>query len=277
MHSLWSRRMHRRVLTAPIAAVAVAVTAAACTSNQAAPLAPTAATATLAVPEASLKASTPTTQSPINDQRLASLASATLVAGAATGQFTAMALQYRFQVFNDTGALVGDSSLVNAPTWTMTVTLTPLARYTWKVRAEYQGTAGAWSAAASFTTPEQPPAYNKPIGPWLHCAGLKTGAVVDCVWNAVRPTDSVGDMEVTKRVAWLLRADGAGLLIKESGENVVRWQGYSFSATRICFPDGHIYKIIGDAGPGGGNTPGFGDNGFVETSLYVPAIDPSKP
>ena len=46
---------------------------------------------------------------------------------------------------------------------------------------------------------------------------------------------------------------------------------------RICFPDGHIFKIIGDAGPGGGNTPGFDDNNFVDRSLYVPAIDPSKP
>jgi len=139
------------------------------------------------------------------------------------------------------------------------------------------GQAGPWSATASFTTPEQPPAYNKPIGSWEGCAGLKTVTLVQCVWNAVRPTHSVGDMEVTKRVAWLLRGDGGGLLIKESGENVVRWQGYSFSATRICFADGHIFKIIGDAGPGGANSPSFGDNAFVERSLYVPAIDPSKP
>ena len=130
---------------------------------------------------------------------------------------------------------------------------------------------------ASFTTPEQPPTYNKPIGNWQVCAGLKASALVECVWAAVRPTDSVGDLEVTKRVAWLLRGDGAGLLIKTSGENVVLWQGYSFSATRICYPDGHIYKIIGDAGPGGANTPGFGDNDFVDKSLYVPAIDPNKP
>jgi hypothetical protein len=87
----------------------------------------------------------------------------------------------------------------------------------------------------------------------------------------------VGDFEVVKRVAWLLRGDGAGLLIKVGGENVVLWQGYSLSATRICFQDGHIYKLIGDAGPGGANSPGFSDNEFVEKTLYVPAIDPSKP
>ena len=36
-------------------------------------------------------------------------------------------------------------------------------------------------------------------------------------------------------------------------------------------------KLIGDAGPGGTNVPGWADNGFVDISLYVPAIDPSKP
>jgi hypothetical protein len=267
--------IHRHVFAAIVAATAVAA-ATACTSNQAAPLSPAVPAATV-IPEASLKASTPTTQSPINDQRLASIASVTLVASAATGQYTAMAVQYRFQVYNDTNGLIADSGLVGAPTWTLNLTLTPLARYTWKVRAEYQGTAAGWSALASFTTPEQPSAYNKPIGNWQQCAGLKTGDLVVCVWDAVRPTDSVGDMEVTKRVAWLLRGDGAGLLIKESGENVVRWAGYSLSATRICYPDGHIYKLMNDAGPGGANSPGFGDNGFVDRSLYVPAIDPSRP
>jgi hypothetical protein len=97
---------------------------------------------------------------------------------------------------------------------------------------------------------------------------------VICVWNFVRPTNSVEDLEVTKRVAWLLRGSRGGLLLKGSGENTVPWLGQTFSATRVCFPDGHIYKIIGDAGPGGGNTPGWGDNDFVDPSLYVRAIDP---
>jgi hypothetical protein len=55
---------------------------------------------------------------------------------------------------------------------------------------------------------------------------------------------------------------------------VVPWLGINFSGSRVCFPDGHIYKIIGDAGPGGGNSPGWADNDFVEPSLYVAAIDP---
>ena len=45
----------------------------------------------------------------------------------------------------------------------------------------------------------------------------------------------------------------------------------------MCYSDGHIFKRISDAGPGGTNGPGFADNGFVDKTLYVPAIDPRKP
>src|SRR5262249_26086907 len=153
------------------------------------------------------KASAPTVQSPVNDARSASLTSTTLVAGAATPQYATLTLQYRFQVFNDANALVVDSGLMANPTFTITTTLTPLKRYTWRVRAEYQGAAGPWSSAGSFTTPQQPPAYNRPIGNWQTCAGLKASILVGCVWNAVLPTDSVSDFEVVKRVAWLLRGE----------------------------------------------------------------------
>jgi hypothetical protein len=100
---------------------------------------------------------------------------------------------------------------------------------------------------------------------------------VECIWATVpKPTDEFSAFEVTKRVAWALRGEKAGLLVKTSGENIVPWQGNIFSAGRICYPDGHIYKVIGDVGPGGANTPSWSDNGFVDPSLYVPAIDPSK-
>jgi hypothetical protein len=240
-------------------------------------LSPAQTAAVNAAPDASLKASVPAVQSPINDALMAALTPTPLVASAATPQYASIALQYRFQVFNDADALVVDSGLVASPSYTVTVTLTPLKRYTWRVRAEYQGAAGAWSSTGSFKTPQQPPAYSRPIGNWQTCAGLSSTLLVACVWNAVLPVDSVGDLEVVKRVAWLLRGDGAGLLIKNSGDNVVLWAGHSFSASRICFADGHLFKIIGDAGPGGANSPGFADNGFVDKSLCVPAIDPSTP
>ena len=221
--------------------------------------------------------STPAAQEPTNGQVLSSL-TPTLTATPATVDVAALVLKYRFQVFDENSSLVLDSGLVSTPTWTATMMLTPKTRYTWKVRAEAEGWLGSWSGPASFTTPEQPPPYAGKIGDWEKCAleGQKFDLVI-CVWKAVQPVDSVSGMEMVKRVAWLVRGEGAGLLIKIGGDNAILWQGYSFSSSRICYPDGNIFKLIIDAGPGGTNVPTLADNDFVDKSLYVPAIDPRKP
>ena len=57
-------------------------------------------------------------------------------------------------------------------------------------------------------------------------------------------------------------------------ENIVAWKGMSFSAARVCLPDGHIYKILSDVPTT--NAPSFQDNGYVDPGLYVPAIDPNS-
>ena len=101
--------------------------------------------------------------------------------------------------------------------------------------------------------------------------------LVDCVHGYIAPgPSSTRAFEVTKRVAWLLRHEGAGLLIKDSGENIIAWQGHWFSIGRICYPDGHIYKVLSDVGDGGANGPTWDDNGFVDPSRYVAAIDPNR-
>jgi hypothetical protein len=248
----------------------IALALAACSSS--APTAPT-ITATAAP-----KIGAPAVQSPVNNQLLGGLA-ATLASGGASVDQSSFSVQYRFQVFNSNGNLAEDSGLVSTPQWTTTFTLTPNSSFTWRVRGESQGFAGTWSDNGSFRTGDPPAAYNRPIGDWQSCGSLTANkvALVVCVWNAVHPSDTVSDMELTKRVAWLLRGEGAGLLIKTSGENTIVWQGISFSASRICYPDGHIYKLLSDAGIGGTNGPGFGDNDFVDPSLYVKAIDPAKP
>jgi hypothetical protein len=260
--------MQHRIFVA-VSAAAFAALSLACEKS---PAAPTPATSTNPVP----KFTAPSLQSPANEQLTTNL-TPTLVAGAASVDLSGYQLQYRFHLFNDAGTLVADSGLAGEPSWTPASTLTPNTRYTWKVRAESQGWAGPWSSEGSFRTPDPPPAYPGPIGNWQACAGRRERDLVVCVWDTIRPTNSVGDLEVVKRVAWLARGEGAGLLIKNGGENVVLWQGYSFSATRVCYPDGHIYKIISDAGPGGRNGPGWMDNDFVDRALYVPAIDPIKP
>lgn len=220
----------------------------------------------------SLKATPAGTVSPAGNVTTSSL-TPTLVASAATLKYLAGTPQYRFRVTDEAGTLAADSGLQSSLSWTVPSPLTPTSKYSWTVRAEYRGLVGAWSAPALFTTPVAP---GNDYGAWeATCQGIADRtALVNCVWSFVQPTNSFGDLEVAKRVAWLLRKEGGGLLIKNSGENVVPWLGINFSASRICFPDGHIFKIIGDAGPGGTNVPGWLDNDFVDTSLYVAAMDP---
>lgn len=109
------------------------------------------------------------------------------------------------------------------------------------------------------------------------CSGIADHyQLVECIHSHVHPTNEYEAFEVTKRVAWALRGEGAGLLIKTSGENIVPWKGYVFAAGRICYPDGHIFKVISDVGPGGANGPSWQDNGYVDTKYYVPALDPTN-
>lgn len=131
-------------------------------------------------------------------------------------------------------------------------------------------------AGAPEPTPPPPPA---PADPLFGCGGIADKRqLVQCIWDQIRPTDHITAFQVTKRVAWALRGEGAGLLIKNGGENIAAWQGRLFSASRIVYPDGRLVKVITDAGPGGANGPSWQDNGdYVDRSLYVPAIDPTLP
>ena len=148
--------------------------------------------------------------------------------------------------------------------------------YYWHVRAFDSKTLGPWSVTRAFQTvnrPAAPPPTGGGGGDWEKC-GFDTGdAHAACVVAAVNPAHTVeGAFEVTKRIAWLLRGSGGGLLIKNGGENIVLWKGYSFAAARICFPDGHIWKVLTDVPTTNG--PSWQDNDFVDRSLYLPAIDP---
>ena len=161
----------------------------------------------------------------------------------------------------------------------------------WHVRAVDPNNAGPWSPTAVFQTPAPPPPPLPPVvvppssggtnggsgsTDWQACSSqVKPGSTdqyntVVCVHRIVNPTGPVSDMEVVKRVAWLLRGEGGGLLIKNSGDNVVSWQGYNFSASRICMPSSganpYIWKIISDAGDGGANAASWQDNGTVAAS-----------
>jgi len=149
------------------------------------------------------------------------------------------------------------------------------AVYYWHARAYDGTTTSPWSRTLALATPN-PPSAPPPSGdPTFGCGTADKEKLVECIHDHVNPSLTVeGAFEVTKRVAWALRGEGAGLLIKNGGENVIGWQGYSFAASRICYPDGHIYKVLTDVP--GTNGPSWQDNGFVDRGLYVPAIDPNR-
>ncbi len=263
--------MERNTLGIAVLAALMACVSA-CGSTPAPPLAPSGTSgASGNVGGPSLRASAPVTVSPLNNVTTSSLTPSLVVSGGGLTNASG-AVQYRFRVTDTTGVPAADSGLVSSTTWVPSAPLTPTTSYTWTARSEYQGLTGPWSSPATFRTPAAP---GNDYGAWEStCQGLVDEPLVVCVWSFVRPGNSFEDFEVVKRVAWLMRGKGAGLLLKGSGENVVPWMGRNFSGSRICFPNGRINKIIGDAGPGGANNPIFGADDFVAPSLYVPAIDP---
>jgi hypothetical protein len=99
--------------------------------------------------------------------------------------------------------------------------------------------------------------------------------VVQRIREQIQPRDEHGAFEVVKRVAWELRGEGAGLLLKPAGENIVNWRGQTFSAGRLCYPGGLVIKIITDVGPGGQNGAGWHQEDVVDAARYVPAMDPA--
>lgn len=110
--------------------------------------------------------------------------------------------------------------------------------------------------------------------PLLGCDPMLRGlGLVQCLWSRIQPAGSVEKaFDVTRRVAWGLRSLGVGLLIKDGGENVVTWQGKSYSASRICWPDGRIVKVLSDVPTTNG--PSWQDGGTVDPSFWSPALDP---
>lgn len=137
----------------------------ACSSSApATPGAPTATRSTalgdLPADGSTLKADPAVPLSPLNDFKFNSPI-VVLTARAAALQFpsaTPVVLQYRFQVLNTAGVVI-ENALVSGTTYTVTATLPPDARHTWRVRPEVQGEGGPWSTTASFIS-EDPALIN---------------------------------------------------------------------------------------------------------------------
>jgi hypothetical protein len=148
--------MSRSQLIASSAVIVLAL-GVACSRQSSSPTSPSAQApgsggAPAAADGSTLKVTAPTPISPVNNQQVTD--TPTLTAGVSTLKFAVGSLQYRFQLFSDTGALAQDSGVVAGPAFRPTVTLDLKKRYTWRARAEYQGAFGPWSAAASFVSAE---------------------------------------------------------------------------------------------------------------------------
>jgi hypothetical protein len=153
-------------------ALAILAIAVACSDQSANPTSPSlssggsAMSATQAAANADgslLKVSAPAPRSPIGGTRLESgNYKPTLTAGNSEEQYSAQVpLTYRFQVFNEAGTMVEERAGIaegssGATSYSVVTELTVNKTFTWRVRAEYSGEAGPWSASASFMTPAEP-------------------------------------------------------------------------------------------------------------------------
>jgi hypothetical protein len=221
--------------------------------------------------------------SPINNERVTARRP-TFIISNSDRNASVGALHYDFQVALDqaftqmiTSGIVDEAG--GQTTFTAPNDLPYDRVHYWRVKAFDNETTGPWAVTQTFRSSTAPVPVPGPSpspgipGNWESCGSTPGDQLVQCVHAAVNPSRTVeGAFEVTKRVAWLLRGGGAGLLIKNGGENIVSWKGYSFAAARICYPDGHIYKVLSDVPSTNG--PSWQDNDFVDRSLYVVAIDP---
>src|SRR3954467_1381894 len=165
----------------------------ACSSaNPASPVAPATSGPSAAADGSTLKVSAPGAVSPANDQKMTSPV-IDLTASAASMQFPSaapVALQYRFQVFNEAGNLV-ENALASGTTYRVSATLAPNARHTWKVRAEAAGAAGPFSTAASFVT-EDPAIINDPLTDGTTKGGRIGGTFIPGQgWQSLSQTDAI--------------------------------------------------------------------------------------
>ena len=146
---------------APLAAVAVAIFATACSKNaqpSASPNASSPTAASAAADGSTLKSTAPTPQSPANGQQPSSLEVVLTLANSTTKYADGIPATYRIQVLNGAGTLAYEVANVasggaGVTAHTVTASLEGDRPYSWRARAEHDGAVGPWSAAANFVAP----------------------------------------------------------------------------------------------------------------------------
>lgn len=163
--------MKNTTTTLAIASVLAAVLVTACAGSSGQPVSPSTAGSDAgdAGPGgATLKVAAPTPQSPPNGAKLADMVGGVtlVVANAAPLYGTRPTLAYRFEIFNASGTRVYTNSTAvpggsaGTTSHLVNASLEPNQTYSWHARAEYLGSfVTAWSARATFVTPDVPAGY----------------------------------------------------------------------------------------------------------------------
>ena len=119
-----------------------------------------------------------------------------------------MPLTYRFEVTNAAGAVVENVVVpggAGSTSRTVTAELDSEAPYQWRVRPEYQGTAGPWTARAAFVSP---PSEGYLKGAELYDP-LMNGKTIGTIVGPVTFIPGVGVQARNVRQPHRLRASGA--------------------------------------------------------------------
>lgn len=143
-------------------------------------------------------------------------------------------------------------------------------------RIEYRQNAGLWETIGvegliGPTPTPTPPPSGDPLyscGRYVRADLIDETPLVACLCTHINPAGSVEKaLDVTSRVAWALREQGAGLLRKDSGENIADYHGVSVSVSRVFFRSGRLVKVLTDVPTTCG--PSWQDNGTEDPSRWV--------
>jgi hypothetical protein len=158
--------MHQKgVLWSAAAVAAVVALAIACGGNSRSPASPTSAgvptEVDVAADGSTLKVSAPVLSSPVGGVRLTGDSdTVTLVFQAAAGKFVSgQPYTYQVQLMNAAGALLEEKTGGTGLSYAMSTRLDVDTTYRWRVRANFSGAVGPWSATETFRSVEERKGY----------------------------------------------------------------------------------------------------------------------
>ncbi len=91
------------------------------------------------------------------------------------------------------------------------------------------------------------------------------------IYQAALPDGNRAAWEITARVVWACRHEGARLVVKTAGQNGYTFHDIRYSHDAIAFPTGWVDCLIGAGPPDNQNEPGWG---WHDGAISGPTADP---